>query len=229
MTDNEPGRGLAAGGWSRRQFLHGSARGVGGLAAAALAACGGSAAPQPAAARKAAAAKPAYGGKLRIGTAFGGPTDSLDPGAANQGADYYRSNALFDALCYLDTNYRVQLQLAESMEPNAKGTAWTVRLRSGVKWHDGKPLTADDVIYTLKRDEKLQLVGTYATSVIDFANLRKLDSRTLVIPLTVPRADYPLDLCAPLNIVPNGTTDFHHPVGTGPFKYVSFTPGQSSL
>ena len=230
MTDNEPGRGLAGAGWSRRQFLHGSALGAGGLAAAAaLAACGGSAAPQPAAARKAASAKPAYGGKLRIGTAFGGPTDSLDPGAANQGADYYRSNALFDALCYLDTNYRVQLQLAESMEPNAKGTAWTVRLRSGVKWHDGKPLTADDVIYTLKRDEKLQLVGTYATDVIDFAGLRKLDSRTLVIPLTVPRADYPLDLCAPLNIVPDGTTDFHHPIGTGPFKYVSFTPGQSSL
>jgi peptide/nickel transport system substrate-binding protein len=232
MTEYEPGPGVAAAGLSRRHFLHGSALAAGGLAAAsALAACGSSGPPGPraGASLKAASAKPVYGGKLRVGTAFGGPTDSLDPGAANQGADYYRSNALFDALCYLDVNYKVQLQLAESMEPNAKGTAWTVRLRPGVKWHDGKPLTADDVIYTLKRDQKLQLVGTYATNVIDFAGLKKLDARTLRIPLTVARADYPLDLCAPLNIVPDGTTDFRHPIGTGPFRYVSFAPGRTSL
>jgi peptide/nickel transport system substrate-binding protein len=231
MTGIDLRRALTEPGLSRRHFLHGTALAAGGLAAGVLAGCGDSApggsasAPKPAGA----AARPAYGGKLRIGTAFGGPTDSLDPGAANQGADYYRTDALFDALCYLDTNYKVQLQLAQSLEPNAKGTLWTVRLRSGVKWHDGKPLTADDVIYTLKRDQKLQLVGTYATDVIDFSGLKKLDALTLQIPLTVARADYPLDLCAPLNIVPDGATDFRHPIGTGPFKYVSFSPGRSSL
>jgi peptide/nickel transport system substrate-binding protein len=231
MTGMELRRGLAGQGLSRRHFLHGSALAAGGLAAGVLTGCGDSGSGGAVSSRKtaAAAAKPAYGGKLRIGTAFGGPTDSLDPGAANQGADYYRTDALFDALCYLDTSYQVQLQLAESMEPNAKGTLWTVRLRSGVQWHDGKPLTADDVIYTLKRDQKLQLVGTYATDVIDFTGLKKLDAQTLQIPLTVARADYPLDLCAPLNIVQDGTTDFRHPIGTGPFTYVSFSPGRSSL
>jgi peptide/nickel transport system substrate-binding protein len=231
MTGIDLRRALAQPGLSRRHFLHGTALAAGGLAAGVLAGCGDSDPGGSASAPKTAgaAARPAYGGKLRIGTAFGGPTDSLDPGAANQGADYYRTDALFDALCYLDTNYKVQLQLAQSLEPNAKGTLWTVRLRSGVKWHDGKPLTADDVIYTLKRDQKLQLVGTYATDVIDFSGLKKLDALTLQIPLTVARADYPLDLCAPLNIVPDGATDFRHPIGTGPFKYVSFSPGRSSL
>jgi peptide/nickel transport system substrate-binding protein len=231
MTGIDLRRALAQPGLSRRHFLHGTALAAGGLAAGVLAGCGDSDPGGSASAPKTAGAvaRPAYGGKLRIGTAFGGPTDSLDPGAANQGADYYRTDALFDALCYLDTNYKVQLQLAQSLEPNAKGTLWTVRLRSGVKWHDGKPLTADDVIYTLKRDQKLQLVGTYATDVIDFSGLKKLDALTLQIPLTVARADYPLDLCAPLNIVPDGATDFRHPIGTGPFKYVSFSPGRSSL
>ena len=42
-------------------------------------------------------------------------------------------------------------QLAESLEPNAKATKWTLRLKEGIHFHDGKPLTADDVVYTVRR------------------------------------------------------------------------------
>jgi hypothetical protein len=106
---------------SWRHFLSGSALAARRLVLAGCGTSGSSGAPSAGTGRTAPAAKPACGGKLCIGPAFGGPTDFLDPGQASQGADYYRSNALFDALCYLDTNYKVQLQLAESMEPNATG------------------------------------------------------------------------------------------------------------
>jgi peptide/nickel transport system substrate-binding protein len=224
MTMTESASAELGNEFSRRTFLRGGVL----LAAGGVAARGVALDRIPNA--KKGSTKPVYGGKLTIGTAFGGPTDSLDPAVANQGADYYRTYALFEALCVLDpTTFAVKNQLAESLEPNAKGTVWTIRLRSGVTWHDGKSLTADDVIYSLKRNQKIGLNGTYATDVIDFSGLKKINQLTLQIPLTVARADYPLDLCAPLMIVQDGATNFKHPIGTGPFKYVSFTPGQTSL
>jgi peptide/nickel transport system substrate-binding protein len=176
-----------------------------------------------------AAKQPVRGGKLRVASAFGGPTDTLDPAKQTDGIDYYRGGALFDALCYFDAEYKLVNALAEEFEPNKDGRVWTIRTRAGVTWHDGKPLTAKDVLYTLKRDNQLQLIGGFATKVIDFANVKVLDKRTLRVPLKVARADWPNDLVAPLTIVQDGATDFSHPVGTGPFEFVSFTPGQTSL
>jgi peptide/nickel transport system substrate-binding protein len=215
VNDNEPG------GISRRNFLqYGALAAAGGVLASSrtIRSLVG-----------AAASTPSYGGRLRVASAFGGPTDTLDPGKSADGIDYYRVNALFDSLCYMDANFNIVPSLAEVLEPNKDGSVWTIRTRAGVTWHDGKPLTAADVLYTLQRDQKLQLVGTNATAIIDFASVKQLDTRTLQVPLTVPRADWPIDLMDPLDIVQDGATDFRHPIGTGPFEYVSFTPGQSSL
>jgi len=208
---------------SRRQVLQGGAiLGAG----AALAACGASPSKSPA---SVASGKPKRGGRLTVGVASGGPTDTLDPGKCVSGMDFYRSGALFDCLAYFDPQFNLKPQLAESMEPNSNATKWTIRLRQGVTWHDGKPLTADDVIYTLNRNKTIQLIGTFATSVIDFTGLKKLDSRTLEIPLVTPQADFDQDMTYPLAIVQDGATDFTHPIGTGAFEFVSWTPGQTSL
>jgi len=211
----------------RRLLQAGVTLTAGGLA---LAACGGGGAnTSPGTTTKSKGGKPKHGGKLRIGTAFGGPTDTLDPGKAVSDADFYRAGALFDALCYYDPTFNVVNALATSMEPNSTATVWTVKLRSGVKWHDGKPLTSADVVYTLKRNAKLQLVGTVATAFIDFKNLKATDPLTVSIPLTLPQAQFNQYLAAPLYIVQEGATDFSHPIGTGAFEFVSWTPGQTSL
>lgn len=209
---------------SRRRFLQAGV--VLAASGSALVACGGTA---PRTSATTVAGKPKYGGRLRIGTAFGGPTDTLDPGKAASDADFYRAGALFDALSYFDPNFDVVNALAVSFEPNATATLWTVKLRPGVKWHDGKPFTSADVVSTLKRNDKLQLVGTTATAFIDFKGLKAVDPLTVSIPLTRPQAQFPQFLTAPLFIVQDGVTDFTHPVGTGAFEFVSWTPGQTSL
>ena len=192
-----------------------------------LAACG-SGSSSSSVTPSSAALSPTPGGRLRVGTAFGGPTDTLDPGKVVSAVDDYRAYNLFDALAYFDPQLNCKLLLAESMEPNSDATVWTIRLRSGVTWSDGKPLTAADVMYTLRRNQKLQLVGLYATLAIDFTKLKQLDPLTIQVPLNTPRADFNFDL-ADISIVQDGATSFTHPVGTGPFQFVSWTPGQTSL
>jgi peptide/nickel transport system substrate-binding protein len=111
--------------------------------------------------------------------------------------------------------------IAASFEPNSDATSWTVKLRSGVKWHDGKPLTADDVIYTLNRigAPKSTLNGKSGIAVIDLKAMKKLDSLTVRLPLTAPVADLTTAFTQYyMSIVQDGATDFRQRVGTGPFR-----------
>jgi peptide/nickel transport system substrate-binding protein len=123
-------------------------------------------------------------------------------------------------------------QLAESAEPNRDASEWTIRLRDGVRFHNGKPLTADDAIFSLRYigRPKSPSAGALAVRVIDLKRLKKLDRLTFRAPLVMPIAQLqnwlgPNGIC----IVPDGTTSFDPPVGTGPYIFVSWTKGQSSL
>jgi peptide/nickel transport system substrate-binding protein len=170
------------------------------------------------------------GGRLRAGIANGGPSDTLDPTRAASGADFFRIESLFEALTHTTADIETEMLLAESIEPNADGTEWTIRIRAGVTFHDGKPLTIDDVIYTFNRTQQVSVVGRETTAVMDFANLKKMDSRTVRVPLTAARAEFPADL-SQVRIVQVDAADsaFAKPIGTGPFAFTSFTPGESSL
>ena len=118
--------------------------------------------------------------------------------------------------------------LAESIEPSDHGRTWTLRLRDGVEFHNGKRLDVDDVIFTFRRIVDTKANGAAALSIIDFAGLRKLDARTLRIPLTQPYAQFQDELAQYYNgIVPVGF-DVAKPVGTGPFRFGTFTPGDRS-
>jgi len=215
---------------TRGTFLRGAA--AGGLALTApnlLAACGGSSS-SPSTGGSAGA--PRSGGKLRVAMVGGGATETLDPNAAVPNIDSARASNLFDRLVHVLPDQTLSMDLAESMEPNADATQWTVKLRKGVVWHDGSPFTADDVMYTLNRmgAPKSTLFGANVSAMIDLKAMRKVDPHTLVLPLQLPSAEFPQLFQPPqMQIVKNGETDFKHPIGTGPYKYVSFTPGQSSL
>jgi peptide/nickel transport system substrate-binding protein len=217
------------GGYSRREVFKFAAAGTALFAGfSSLAACGSSGGASSASST--ASARPKRGGVLRVGMTSGGSEDTLDALVWATNIDGLRVFQLYDSLTALDKNAQPQLSLAEEITPNSDATEWTVRLRSGVTFHNGKPLTADDVIYTyqLIANPKKPLTGSVLLAPVDVANIKKLDSLTLRIPCHAPYASfYESQACYQFFIVPVGYNSAK-PVGTGPFKYQSFTPGQQS-
>ena len=216
---------------TRRRLLGSGAGGALALAGL-LSGCGGSVASGVEADANAAAGKPRRGGTLRVGMITGGSAETLSVPIAVNFPDIARVTQLYDTLFSLSPDTLAPVpRLAASAESNAAATTWTIRLRPGVTWHDGKPLTADDLMYTVRswsspKSYFKPLIGP----LLKFHELRKRDALTVEIPLTRAIGDFPSLLCSySASVIQNGFTDFSHPIGTGPFKFVSFNPGSQSV
>lgn len=212
---------------NRRQLLIGGAGAAAGLM---LAGCGSSS--TPAASTTTTSGPLKHGGRLRIALEGGGEAETLNPINAIVDIDSMRANSLFDNFVAPAPNGSAQMALAESFHHNADASVWTIRLRDGVEFHDGTALTADDAIYSLRYTGRTGSTSSAAITVqaLDLKGLKKLDRLTFRVPLVRPIADLPnWLLVAALFIVKEGTTNSEVPVGTGPFKFVSWTKGQSSL
>ncbi|MEM8647504.1 MAG: ABC transporter substrate-binding protein [Pseudomonadota bacterium] len=176
------------------------------------------------------AATPKKGGTLRYAASLHGPSDTMDPIIFTSGIDYMRGRLHYNGLLRLSPTLEPEAELAEEFEANQDTTEWTFRLRKGVKWHDGSPLTADDVIYSMKRhlgEESKSNAKGYLTSVDDWV---KVDNETVKVTLKYPNADIPALMgIYQFKIVKDGTTDFSNPIGTGPYKMTEFKPGVRSV
>jgi peptide/nickel transport system substrate-binding protein len=169
------------------------------------------------------------GGTLHIGHSAGSAQDTLDPHINLTTLDDFRNHQLYENLATFDAHFQHQLLLAEEMTLE-KSDQVLVRLRKGVTFHDGTPLTVDDVIYTYKRIQNTKrAVGRPGIQLIDLKTSKKLDPLTIRFKLSAPNVSI-LDELASIKdgIVPVGF-DPKKPNGTGPFKYQSFTPGQQSV
>src|SRR5215831_10013429 len=215
----------------RRQFLRGLA-GTGALVGAGglLAACGSSGTPTPAAGSPTATAARKRGGSLKVGLTGGSGSDTLDPHKGLTYLDTARAQSLYQPLLQLNTRAQTEFVLAEEISPHGSTSQWVIRLRPGITFHDGKPLTADDVIFTLSRIKNKKLTGSTPLGPVDVKGLKALDKRTLLVPMTNPYGSFldQLSYWYYLYIVPAGFNP-KQPNGTGPFKYKSFTPGQQSV
>jgi peptide/nickel transport system substrate-binding protein len=179
----------------------------------------------------ASAAQPRRGGRLRAGIVGGSAKDTLDAHRPVTHPDEARAIQLYDTLATYDTDFRLQLALAEEITPDKKARIWTIRLRQGVEFHNGKDVTAEDVAYTFRRilDPKDPKAGASGLSAIDLGSVQVLDPRTVRLTLKAPYAVLLDQLAQYQNgIVPVGY-DPKRPVGAGPFKFASFEPGQQSV
>ena len=207
---------------TRRAALRAGALGVGGMLVAGDAFA--------AAASSDAAVTPRRGGRLRVGHVGAGKGESFNPGRGSSFIDASRYYNLYDPLVRVNPDFSQSPGLALSWTPNATATKWEVKLRPGVKWHDGSPFTADDVIWTLRQMGSAKHVGHSSVANIKLAGLKKTGPLVLQIPLKSPDARLS-DSFVQQNtvIVKNGETDFTKPIGTGPFKFKSFEIGVRSL
>ncbi|MFJ8825379.1 ABC transporter substrate-binding protein [Streptomyces sp. NPDC102467] len=167
------------------------------------------------------------GDRFRAAFTSGGSQETLDPHVAPNFVDQARAKALYDTLGTYADDMSVRGRLAESWESDASGTRWRVRLRAA-RFHDGKPVTAKDVLYSYRRaaDPAVGSPSQMLLSAIDFTASTADGDRSVVLVLKAPNFEFPTVFAGPgTEIIPAGTTDFRKPVGSGPFTYVSFTPG----
>ena len=177
------------------------------------------------------AATPKSGGRLRVALATGGPDDHLDPHQTKSMSDIVRSLLLNERLVNRDADGALVPTLAESWEASPGADEWTIRLRKGVEFHNGKTVTAADWVYSLNRilDET---TGSPARKLIShITKVTAPDPQTLRIKLARPDADLMQVMTVyHMTVIPEGHTDFStNPVGAGPWRKETFEPGIGAL
>jgi peptide/nickel transport system substrate-binding protein len=235
-SDGNAGLLSASAAPNRREFLRGiavtgAAVGAGGL----IAACGSG--PGSTTSTSTAGTARKRGGNLKVGLSGSSGADTLDPHAGLTYLDTARAQALYQPLAQLNNQAQNELVLAEEITAKTP-SEWIIRLHPGITFHDGKPLTAHDVIYTFRRiktgNKGSSFSGGDSLGPMDLAGLKALDSRTVQVPFTSPYGSF-LDQLAYwyyLYIIPDGfnpAAPATKPNGTGPFVYHSFTPEQRSV
>lgn len=169
---------------------------------------------------------------LRIGVTQ--EVDSLNPfiSITRTGTDILRAN--FDYLTvYSQQDYSVEPSLAESWTTSDDKLTWTFKIRKGVKWSDGKPLTAKDPAFTFNKmmdDETARTAnGSY---VAQFESVKATDDYTLVIKTKVPQSTM-LGLDVPLvpehiwsKVTDVGAEPQFPMVGSGPYYVTEFKEAQ---
>ena len=180
-------------------------------------------------AASAVAATPVKGGALKAAGWSTSTADTLDPARASLSTDYVRCCSLYNRLTFLDGSGLPQMELAESVESKDAQT-WTVKLRRGVTFHDGKTLTADDVVFSLKRHLDKATGSKVAQIAAQMTGFKVVDPLTVEITLASPNADLPTILALHhFMIVADGTTSFTKGNGTGAFALQVFEPGVRSI
>jgi peptide/nickel transport system substrate-binding protein len=229
----------AESGLTRRQVLHGALAGGAMLSAGGLlAACGGSSS-SGSSSKAAGGSSPAPtgaikpGGSLRVGATGGGAKDTIDAHLPTADTDIMRCWNLYEPLAVRPPSFGpLEMMVAESIEAeHGKANSWVVKIRPGIEFHNGKTVTADDVVFSLQRilDAKNPKVGAASIGYVDIKNVKKLSNSSVRIPLKFANTTFLDDIGQYFNaIVPVGY-DPKKPVGTGAFMYDSFTPGQQSV
>ncbi len=202
---------------SRRGFLQGStALGLSAMAASSFA--------------SSAYAAPTRGGSLRVAKGDGATTDTLDPATFAGSFMVATAYGIHGFLTGIGTDGDIEPQLAESWEASADAKTWRFKLRSGVAFHNGKALNADDVVATINYHTKEDSTSAVKSLLASIESV-KADGEVVEFVLDAGNADFPFtftDYHMPILPSADGEVDWKSGVGCGPYKLVSLDPGISA-
>ena len=180
-------------------------------------------------ATKAYAQTPVRGGTLRVAGSSSSTAETLDPARFGSGTDYARGFMFYNCLTYLDGTLTPQPELATEWSTN-DGIEWVFKLREDVRFHDGRPFTADDVVFSISRHNVDATASRGKSYTAQIKDVRAANSHEVAFTLDTVNYDLPIILATfNMFIVPDGTTDFSKGIGTGPYKVEVFEPGVRSL
>ena len=178
-----------------------------------------------------AAAAPAYGDIMVEGSI--GDASNLIPLLATDSTSHGIAGMVFNGLVKYDKDINVTGDLAESWEVSPDGLVITFRLRKGVRWHDGRPFTAQDVLYTYQVTVDPKTPTAYAGDFLKVKKAEVLDDHTFRATYAKPFA--PALMSWSVGILPKHllagkdiTTSplGRRPVGTGPYRFKEWVTGQ---
>lgn len=179
---------------------------------------------------------PAYGDVLVQGT-IADPA-ILNPVLASDTASSDVTSLVFNSLLRYDKDLNLEGELAESWEISADGKIVTFKLKRGVKWHDGRPLTAKDVAFTLARFMDPKVMTAYRSNYEYIERYTALDDYTFRAWYRTPFAPS-LEKLGGMPVLPghllegrdiNKADDFNfRPIGSGPYKFVSWKRAESVI
>ena len=157
-----------------------------------------------------------------------GSLDTMNPLFASTSAERAASKLMFASLLSYDRKNTLRGELAETWLSEDDGRTFTVTLRQNLRWHDGEPLTIDDVMYTISLMKNPRVNSTLSRNWIDVTAAKKNDRQ---IVFTLPAAYAPFPHALTFGIVPKHilsqtpverlreSTFNRDPIGSGPFEF----------
>eukprot|EP00659_Diplonema_papillatum_P011289 gene11289-17350_t len=173
-------------------------------------------------------ATPKPGGVLRMGLAGGSTTDSRDPGSWVDTFTFVGFSAVYNTLTEIAVDGSAIPELAESFESTPDARTWTFKLRQGVTFHNGKSLTADDVVASINHHLAANSTSAAKTVIGDVASVSAKGSDAVVFELHSGNADFAYVVADyHLVIMPakDGAADWQAGIGTSGYRLKSFEPG----
>lgn len=213
------------GGLSRREFLRLTSAG-----AATVLAAGSPLLAHAASGLAAPSASPQRGGKLRLGD--NADITTFQPYSTSTNWDIWTMLLVYDQLTRPTVDgLNVEPSLAKSWDISSDGKTYTFHLRQGVKFHDGSELTADDVKFCV--EQSVVAKNSQWAFILDaFKGMDVVDKYTVRAHLKRPHAPFLSDMALfATSVYPKsaaakmGSKLWQNPIGTGPFKFVSWTRG----
>ena len=169
------------------------------------------------------AQEPAAGGELTVGIAQD-IDDSLDPQNMTAAGTREILFNIYEGLLKPDADGNLIPAVAESYAVSESGDTFTFKLREGVKFHNGEPVTGGDVVYSISRASGLESGEAAVPSMTGITSVEETEEGTIVIKTAEPDLEVLSYLTTA--IIPEGSGVTTEMIGTGPFKMVSRVPQQ---
>jgi peptide/nickel transport system substrate-binding protein len=174
--------------------------------------------------------KPKYGGTLIFGLEK--DVSTLNPFVRMQSTDMDVRTHVYEALLDTDINGIIVPALAQSWEVSKDGLTYTFRLRRGVKFHNGKEMTADDVLWSANYAMNPKVGATGGTQAENIKSVAAIDRSTIRFTLKAPQASFLSRMATlrpfpvvPRDAIPENAEKFStYPPGTGPFAFKEWKP-----
>ncbi|MDJ0961767.1 MAG: ABC transporter substrate-binding protein [Acidimicrobiia bacterium] len=203
---------------------------LGDAAVTTTAATGGGATPTTSGSTATTSGDTGGGGGVLV-AAQGAEPDRFDPHLTSAYASFQVLENVYDTLVQPGADLQMEPALAESWTISTDNLTWTFKMREGVKWHNGRDFVAEDVAYSFNRILDPDVGAANAWRFGSVESVTAVDDMTLEIKLNRPTPNLLVSIggfkgmsIIPKEIVDDGTIDTF-PIGTGPFKFVSFSPG----